>query len=60
MLNVTDAAGIDAAIADIESNEGAATILVNNAGITRDDLLLRMKPEDWQAIIDTNLSSVFR
>ncbi len=60
VLNVTDMAGIDAAIADIEAHEGAATILVNNAGITRDGLLLRMKPDDWQAIMDTNLSSVFR
>ena len=60
VLNVTDTAGVDAAIADIEAHEGAATILVNNAGITRDALLLRMKPDDWQAIMDTNLSSVFR
>jgi 3-oxoacyl-[acyl-carrier protein] reductase len=60
VLNVTDTANIDAAIADIEAHEGAATILVNNAGITRDALLLRMKADDWQAIMDTNLSSVFR
>jgi 3-oxoacyl-[acyl-carrier protein] reductase len=60
VLNVTDAAGIDSTLADIEAHEGVPTILVNNAGITRDGLLLRMKPEDWQAIIDTNLSSVFR
>ena len=60
VLNVTDAEGIERAIADIESKEGAPTILVNNAGITRDNLLLRMKPEDWQTILDTNLSSVFR
>jgi 3-oxoacyl-[acyl-carrier protein] reductase len=60
VLNVTDMAGIDTAIADIEAHEGAATILVNNAGITRDGLVLRMKPDDWQAIMDTNLSSVFR
>ena len=60
VLNVTDTAGVDTAIADIEAHEGAATILVNNAGITRDALLLRMKPDDWQAIMDTNLSSVFR
>ena len=59
-LNVTDADGIDKAIADIEAKEGAPTVLVNNAGITRDNLLLRMKAEDWQAILDTNLSSVFR
>jgi len=60
VLNVTDAEGIDKAMADIESKEGAPTVLVNNAGITRDGLLLRMKPEDWQAILDTNLTSVFR
>jgi 3-oxoacyl-[acyl-carrier protein] reductase len=60
VLNVTDGEGIDGAMADIEANEGAPSILVNNAGITRDGLLLRMKPEDWQAIIDTNLTSVYR
>jgi 3-oxoacyl-[acyl-carrier protein] reductase len=60
VLDVADDAATDAAIADIESREGAVTILVNNAGITRDGLLLRMKPEDWDAVIDTNLGSVFR
>lgn len=60
VLNVTDGEGIEAAIADIEAREGAPTVLVNNAGITRDGLLLRMKADDWQAILDTNLSSVFR
>lgn len=60
VLNVTDEASIEAVIADIEGHEGAPTILVNNAGITRDALLLRMKAEDWQATLDTNLSSVFR
>jgi len=60
VLNVTDGDGIDTAIADIEFKEGAPTVLVNNAGITRDGLLLRMKADDWQAILDTNLSSVFR
>jgi 3-oxoacyl-[acyl-carrier protein] reductase len=60
VLNVTDADGIGKALADIEAKEGPPTILVNNAGITRDNLLLRMKVEDWQAILDTNLSSVFR
>ena len=59
-LDVADGAACDAAIADIESHEGAVTILVNNAGITRDTLLLRMKPEDWDAVIATNLGSVFR
>ncbi len=60
VLDVADGAAIDAAIADIEGREGAITILVNNAGIARDTLLLRMKSEDWDAVIDTNLGSVFR
>jgi 3-oxoacyl-[acyl-carrier protein] reductase len=60
VLDVADGAASDAAIADIAAHEGAVTILVNNAGITRDTLLLRMKPEDWDAVIDTNLGSVFR
>jgi 3-oxoacyl-[acyl-carrier protein] reductase len=60
VLNVTDGAAVERAIADVEGKEGAPTIVVNNAGITRDGLLLRMKPDDWQAILDTNLSSVFR
>jgi 3-oxoacyl-[acyl-carrier protein] reductase len=59
-LDVADGAACDAAVADIESKEGAVTILVNNAGITRDTLLLRMKPDDWDAVIATNLGSVFR
>ncbi|HEX5756264.1 MAG TPA: 3-oxoacyl-ACP reductase FabG [Arenimonas sp.] len=60
VLNVTDAAAVDALIDEIGKTFGAVSILVNNAGITRDNLLMRMKEEDWQAIIDTNLSSVFR
>ncbi len=60
VLDVADGAAIDAAIADVEKHEGAVTILVNNAGITRDTLLLRMKDEDWDAVINTNLGSVFR
>ena len=60
VLNVTDAAAIDAAIKDIEAKEGAVAILVNNAGITRDTLLMRMKDDDWDAVMDTNLKSVFR
>ncbi len=59
-LDVADGAACNAAIADIEAREGAVTILVNNAGITRDTLLLRMKPEDWDAVIATNLGSVYR
>jgi 3-oxoacyl-[acyl-carrier protein] reductase len=60
VLNVADGASIEALLADIESTEGAISILVNNAGITRDTLLLRMKPEDWDAVLNTNLASVFR
>ncbi|MFM7065362.1 MAG: 3-oxoacyl-ACP reductase FabG [Gammaproteobacteria bacterium] len=60
VLDVADPASVDALLADIEANEGPVLILVNNAGITRDGLLLRMKPDDWHAILDTNLSSVFR
>ena len=60
MLNVTDAGSIDALIDAVASEFGAVSILVNNAGITRDNLLMRMKEEDWQSIIDTNLTSVFR
>ena len=60
VLDVGQVASIDALIADLEAREGAPSILCNNAGITRDTLLLRMKPEDWAAVIDTNLSSVFR
>ena len=60
VLNVADAAASEAAIKDIEAHEGAVTILVNNAGITRDNLLLRMKPEEWDDIMNTNLASVFR
>jgi 3-oxoacyl-[acyl-carrier protein] reductase len=59
-LDVADGAACDAAIADIDAHEGPVTILVNNAGITRDTLLLRMKPEDWDTVIATNLNSVFR
>lgn len=60
VLNVADAASTEAALKDIEANEGALTILVNNAGITRDNLLLRMKAEEWDDIMNTNLASVFR
>lgn len=60
MLNVTDGAAVDALIDAIAKEFGGVSILVNNAGITRDNLLMRMKDEDWQAILDTNLSSVYR
>jgi 3-oxoacyl-[acyl-carrier protein] reductase len=60
VLDVGDQASIDALLQDIESREGAVGILCNNAGITRDNLLLRMKQEDWDAVMQTNLASIFR
>ncbi len=60
LLDVTDAAAVDALLADIAKREGGPHILVNNAGITRDNLAMRMKDEDWSAVIDTNLAAVFR
>ena len=60
LLNVTESASVDALVDEITKEFGAISILINNAGITRDNLLMRMKEEDWQAILDTNLSSVFR
>jgi 3-oxoacyl-[acyl-carrier protein] reductase len=59
-LDVTDAAALDAAIDGIVKRHGAIHILVNNAGITRDQLAMRMKDEDWDAVLDTNLKAVFR
>jgi 3-oxoacyl-[acyl-carrier protein] reductase len=60
VLDVANQASIDSLLADIEAREGAVGILCNNAGITRDGLLLRMKAEDWEAVMQTNLASVFR
>ena len=60
LLNVTDGAAVVALIDAIGKEYGPVSILVNNAGITRDQLLLRMRDEDWQAILDTNLTSVYR
>lgn len=59
-LNVTDPAACEAAIAQIEKTFGSVAILVNNAGITRDNLAMRMKDEEWDAVVDTNLKAVFR
>lgn len=59
-LDVCNAAEVDAVIAAIEKDFGSIGILVNNAGITRDNLLMRMKDEEWDDIIATNLTSVFR
>ena len=59
-LDVTDGAAVEALVDAIGKEFGAVSILVNNAGITRDQLLMRMKDDDWQAILDTNLTSVYR
>lgn len=60
VLNVTDAAAVDALIDGIVKEHGGLHVLVNNAGITRDTLSMRMKDDDWDAVIDTNLKAVFR
>lgn len=60
VLDVTDGSAVDALVDDIGKSIGSVSILVNNAGITRDQILMRMKDDDWNAIIDTNLSSVYR
>lgn len=59
-LDVNDSAQIEAVLAEIVNKFGDISILVNNAGITRDTLLMRMKAEDWDAVISTNLTSVYR
>jgi 3-oxoacyl-[acyl-carrier protein] reductase len=60
VLNVTDNDAIEAAVSAIETEFGAPDILVNNAGITRDNLLMRMKDEEWDDIINTNLTPIFK
>jgi 3-oxoacyl-[acyl-carrier protein] reductase len=60
VLNVTDGAALDALIDSIVKQHGGLHILVNNAGITRDVLAMRMKDDEWDAVIDTNLKAVFR
>lgn len=60
VLDVRSSAEVDALIESITREFGAVSILVNNAGVTRDQLLMRMKDDDWQTILDTNLSSVYR
>src|SRR5690606_19642526 len=59
-LNVTSQESIDAVLKQIKEEFGDVDILVNNAGITRDNLLMRMKDDEWQDIINTNLTSIFR
>lgn len=60
VLDVNDAAACETLISELGKQDGGPHILVNNAGITRDNLAMRLKDDDWQAVIDTNLSSVFR
>ncbi len=60
VLNVTDGAAAQAAVDEIVTKEGGLHVLVNNAGITRDMLSMRLKDEDWDAVLDTNLKAVFR
>jgi 3-oxoacyl-[acyl-carrier protein] reductase len=60
VLNVAEGSSVDAFLKDVESKEGTTTVLVNNAGITRDNLLMRMKAEEWEEILNTNLGSVYR
>jgi 3-oxoacyl-[acyl-carrier protein] reductase len=59
-LDVGDDGSVDAVIKDIGDKYGVITILVNNAGITRDNLLMRMKADDWDAVLNTNLTSIYR
>lgn len=59
-MNVTEPDSVDAALARVVEQYGPVAVLVNNAGITRDTLMMRMKDDDWNAVIDTNLSSIFR
>lgn len=59
-LDVNDADAVTALLTEINSNWGAPTILVNNAGVTRDQLLMRMREDDWDTVIDTDLRSVYR
>jgi len=60
VLDVSNGASVEQCFKDVEAHEGTPTILVNNAGVTRDGLLLRMNAEDWQTVIETDLSSVYR
>lgn len=60
VLNIADEESVQAAIKEIQAKEGAPTIVVNNAGITRDNLLMRMKADEWDEVLSTNLSGAFR
>ncbi|WP_286804337.1 SDR family NAD(P)-dependent oxidoreductase, partial [Marinimicrobium sp. UBA4209] len=60
VLNVTDAESVASVLADMKARHGLPAILVNNAGITKDNLLMRMNDEEWFDVINTNLSAVYR
>lgn len=60
VLNVADEASVNAALKDIQDNEGSPSVLVNNAGITKDNLLMRMKEDEWDDVIATNLTGLYR
>lgn len=60
VLNVTDAEQVDALVKEVTADFGAPTVLVNNAGITKDNIMLRMKATEWDEVVDTNLSAAFR
>lgn len=60
VLNVTDITSIDALLVDIRADLGDPLVLVNNAGITQDNIIMRMKDDEWQSVIDTNLTALYR
>ena len=60
VLDVASATSVEQCFKDVEANEGTPSVLVNNAGVTHDGLLLRMSADDWQSVIETDLSSVYR
>ncbi|GIR82974.1 MAG: hypothetical protein CM15mP84_07220 [Cellvibrionales bacterium] len=60
VLNVTDVTSIDALLSDIRADLGDPLVLVNNAGITQDNIIMRMKDDEWQSVIDTNLTALYR
>lgn len=60
VLDVSDDASVEAGLAAVTEALGAPEVLVNNAGITRDNLLMRMKPEEWSAVLDTNVGGIYR
>lgn len=60
VLNVADAESVDSVIKQVQEQFGAVAVLVNNAGITRDNIMLRMKDDEWDGVLETNLTSVYR